>query len=127
MNAELKYNSCEQDLCYYHCEMKAYKNLQKYDVCETDHISHFYESFEELDSAYFFSHLNLFKLDKLYLNIILMKYLSNTLQLNCQNYSKKQMQKTIISIKAIYQAYMKHCDLYFKNILIVSDSSERVV
>jgi hypothetical protein len=124
-DAELTPNG--RDLCRYRSEVKAYQNLQKSGVCDRGHVPRFYGSLERLDPALFAPHLDLFLRDGQHPSAILLEYLSNTQQLNCENYSEDRMNMAITGINDIHSAYVEHYDPYPKNILLVQGSPERVV
>jgi hypothetical protein len=113
--------------CRYRSEANAYQNLQKFGVCDRGHVPHFYGSLERLDPALFAPHLDIFLRDKQPPSAILLEYLSNAQQLNCENYSEERMDKAVTGITEIHSAYVEHNDPYPKNILIVPGSLERVV
>lgn len=127
MKSDPGFTSDGRDLCRYRSETEAYQNLQKAGVCERGHVPCFHGSIERLDPIHSSPHLDSFLHDEQYPSAILLEYLPNVQQLNCENYSEERMKKALAGINEIHSAYVEHNDPYPKNILIVQGSLERVV
>ncbi|KAK2804854.1 hypothetical protein FQN51_001496 [Onygenales sp. PD_10] len=123
-----------RDLCRHRCEIEAYKLLSAAGICEQGFVPKLHAIFEDIDplTPTLSPHLNAFLGDLHHPCAILLEYLPHAEPLNCENYSKDRIQKTIMGIQAIHRARVVHNDPYPKNVMIVpgtasNGSDERVV
>ncbi|PYI10982.1 hypothetical protein BO78DRAFT_457943, partial [Aspergillus sclerotiicarbonarius CBS 121057] len=100
-----------RDLNRFRCELRAYRNLRLFGVCDPcfePHLNHFLDDIHNPSA-------------------ILLEYLECTEELNCVNYLDERFQIVIRGLQDIYNALVHHHDIYPKNIFIVHGSLERVV
>ncbi|PLB43416.1 hypothetical protein P170DRAFT_451430 [Aspergillus steynii IBT 23096] len=115
------------DLNRFRCELRAYRNLRLFGVCDRGSVPYYHGYFDRLDPARFQPHLNHFVDDVNNPSAILLEYLEDTEELNCVNYSDDRFRVVIRGLKEIHGALVHHRDIYPKNILIVRGPPERVV
>lgn len=116
-----------RDLNRFRCELRAYRNLRQFGVCDHGSVPYYHGYFDQLDPARFEPHLNHFKDDANNPSAILLEYLEGTEELNCVNYSDTRWKMVMSGLQDIHSALVHHHDIYPKNILIVRGPPERVV
>ncbi|KAL2811077.1 hypothetical protein BDW59DRAFT_155583 [Aspergillus cavernicola] len=116
-----------RDLDRFRCELNAYRNLSKFNVCKHGFVPYFYGHIDRIDPSAFQPALREFVHDKFHPSAILLEYLPNAESLNCENYSDSRYHHAIEGMKHIHNAHVHHQDIYPKNILIVPGTQERVV
>lgn len=120
-------HNCIQDLNHSHCKIRAYCRLKQFKIYDSDAMLNFYDFILAINSVNCAPYLDAFQYNTDFLYAILIKYLSNSLIMNCVTYTTEYMQKAVIDIQQIHLTLVKHNDSYSKNILIVSDNQERVI
>ncbi|OJJ49035.1 hypothetical protein ASPZODRAFT_129410 [Penicilliopsis zonata CBS 506.65] len=116
-----------RDLNRFRCELNAYMNLRKHNVCKQGFVPYFHGHIDRINPSAFQPALRGFACDKFHPRAILLEYLPDAESLNCENYSDARYQHVIDGMKQIHKAHVHHQDIYPKNILIVPGARERVV
>ncbi|PWY76046.1 hypothetical protein BO94DRAFT_605254 [Aspergillus sclerotioniger CBS 115572] len=113
-----------RDLNRFRCELRAYRNLRRFGVCDRGSVPYYHGYFDQLDPAQLAPHLNHYMEDINNPSVILLEYLEGTEELNCVNYSDDSFQIALRGLQDIHSALVHH-DIYPKNILIVRGPPER--
>jgi serine/threonine protein kinase len=90
-------------------------------VCQRGFVPFFYGCIDRIDPSALNPPLEHFLNDKYQPRARIVEYLPNAERLNCVNYSDALFRGAVDGIKAIHNAFVRHGDIYPKNILITPD------
>ncbi|KAL2216449.1 hypothetical protein M432DRAFT_663857 [Thermoascus aurantiacus ATCC 26904] len=108
-------------------EVRAYRRLKKYGICDRGLVPNFYGTIEQLDPELYEPHLDSFRLDVNLPSAVLLEYIPGMERLWMDNHTRERMDGFIEIAREIHKAHVLIEDIHWRNMMVFPDHPTRVL